>query len=77
MVQDPQVARDDLVLEPRAVRDVDPVSVVGHDDHRALRSPGSQVTQVRGHTGHTGHKGDRSVYVPRICRATTCFKWCA
>ena len=38
MVEDAQVARDDLVLEPGAVGDVDSVSVVRHDDHRALRS---------------------------------------
>jgi hypothetical protein len=36
VVKDAQVAGDDLVLENGARRDVDPVAVVGDDDHRAL-----------------------------------------
>ena len=49
VVEDAQVAGDDLVLEPRPVRDVDPVAVVGHDDDGALRG---------GHGSVGGHARD-------------------
>ena len=37
MVENAQVARDDLVLEHRARRDIDARAVVGDDDDRALQ----------------------------------------
>ena len=38
MVHDPHVAGHDLVLEDGAGGDVDPLPVVGDDDHRALQT---------------------------------------
>ena len=39
VVEDAQVAGDDLVLEDGAGRDVDAFAVVRDDDHRALQQP--------------------------------------
>uniref|UniRef100_A0A0E9XNH6 Uncharacterized protein n=1 Tax=Anguilla anguilla TaxID=7936 RepID=A0A0E9XNH6_ANGAN len=36
VVEDAQIARNDLVLQHGSGRDVDPVSVVGDDDHSSL-----------------------------------------
>jgi len=37
MVQNPEVAGHNLVLDHGALRNVDPIPVVGDDDHRALQ----------------------------------------
>lgn len=48
MIQNAQVARHDLVLEDGARRDVDPLAVVGDDDHRSLLIPSnSTVNGIR------------------------------
>ena len=38
MIEDAQVARDDLVFQQSSGRDVDAVAVVGDDDDRTLRA---------------------------------------
>lgn len=44
MVQDAQVSGDDFILQHGAGRDVDPVPVIGYDDHRSLhKAKGSKV----------------------------------
>ncbi len=50
MVEDPEVARDHLVLENGAVGNVDPRAVVGHDDDSA----GQRNARAKGHVARDG-----------------------
>lgn len=43
MIQDSQVTRHDLVLQDSARRDVNTISVVGDDDHGALKETNEKL----------------------------------
>merc|ERR1712088_1073419 len=50
VIENPEISRNDLVLEDRPGWNVDPVAVVCYDDHRASQAHSPAKSDIAGHS---------------------------